>query len=693
MKTLIGKELRENFKLAVLGLVVFTVLAAGNWRYYSSVIEDAALGLRSAANYSDRLQPVTASVFLVEAGWLCALFGAVLGWVQIHNEKHRDLWAFLVHRPTTRTRIFFGKIIAGLMIYLAAAGLPLAGFVAWTAVPGNVAAPFQWSMVLPLATYFFGGIVYYFAGMLTGLRQARWYASRALGLPLAILVSFAMVIWPSDRLRAVALTGLFVLASVFMLAAAVWGAFHTQGQYRGQPALGKLGLTAVLTLGAGVVLFVVTVVVVATFPKRIVTERFSNYVMAKDGTVYKESAGGGKPAEYLDLEGNPVKDLKSGNLINREEFYRLSGKNYLMHVNFGRGRSISWNPQNLFSFWQETPKTLWFYWNRYGRFAAYDVATRRLIGSIGPNGFSRDLAGTGERFHAPDYAFNFWLPSSDRRIMRTDTALYQFDLQDRIIKPFFTATNGDTIGAVKVISLKGDWDYTVVVTRQFIHLLTPDGKVVWKTPYGTAYPDYKDVWVYFLEPADRFALWLAPTDAANKKAKWKLPTRVTWFARDQGMLRSADLPPLSVPKHEHSLIDKTAPALVPPGYWVLELCVVRDWQEVRQYWRELPWKMMLISLATAVLIWVPAGWWLCRRYHFTVGAQLGWAVFHLVCGVPGFLAFLSVQEWPVREPCPNCRKLRVVDREHCEHCGSGFAPPEPTGTEIFAPLKTADART
>ncbi|MGB8370236.1 MAG: ABC transporter permease [Limisphaerales bacterium] len=689
MKALIEKELRENLKLAVLGLVVFTVLAVGSYRYYIGMMEETALGLSSAANYSYRLQPVTSSLFLVEAGWLCALFGMVLGWVQIHNEKPRDLWAFLVHRPATRTEIFFGKIIAGLMIYLAAAGLPLACFVAWAAAPGNVAAPFQWSMVLPLATYFFGGVVYYFAGMLTGLRQARWYASRALGLSLAILVSIATINWPSDQPRAVVFTGLFILTSVFILIAAVWGAFHSDGHYRGQPTLGKMGLTAVLTVGAGFVFFIVAFVLVATLPNRVMTRQYSKYVMAKDGAIYKANVSGGKPSEYLDLDGKPVRDLKTGNIINQEYFYRLGGKNYPIHVNFDERRSINWNPEKLFTFWQETPKTLWFFWSRYGRFAGYDVVTRRVIGSIGPNGFSPDLSGSGDRFRSPNDSFDWWYAGPNKRTVRTATTVYQFDPQDRTVKSLFTATNGDAIGAVTEISLKDEWDYTVVVTRQFVHLLAKDGKVIWKSPYGTAYPDYKDIWVYFLEPADQFALWLAPTDAANRKAGGKLPTHVTWFARDQGMLKSTDLPALSLPKQEFSLIDKMVSVLMPPGLWVLHLCVVGGWKEIEQNWHALPWKEMLISLATAVIIWVPAGGWLCRRYHFNVRAQLGWAGFLLVCGLPGFLAFLSVQEWPAQEPCPNCEKPRSVDREKCEHCGADFAPPQKNGTEIFAPLEAS----
>jgi len=57
--------------------------------------------------------------------------------------------------------------------------------------------------------------------------------------------------------------------------------------------------------------------------------------------------------------------------------------------------------------------------------------------------------------------------------------------------------------------------------------------------------------------------------------------------------------------------------------------------------------------------------------------------------VPGLLAFLSVQEWPAREACPNCKRLRLVDRQHCERCGADWAPPEKTGTEVFAPLQAS----
>ncbi len=89
------------------------------------------------------------------------------------------------------------------------------------------------------------------------------------------------------------------------------------------------------------------------------------------------------------------------------------------------------------------------------------------------------------------------------------------------------------------------------------------------------------------------------------------------------------------------------------------------------------------------MICVAFGWWLGRRHHFTTKAQAGWGFFHLIFGLPGLLAFLAVQEWPMKESCPKCKKLRAVDREQCEYCGAEFAPPAKTGTEIFEPLTTS----
>jgi ABC-type transport system involved in multi-copper enzyme maturation permease subunit len=666
MKTLIRKELRENLKLAVLSLIVFTVLVVWSWCDYTGMIKDVLLGLRSLEGY--RLQPVESGLILAGTAWLCVIFGAVLGWMQIFNERHRDLWAFLIHHPVSRTQIFFSKVIAGLGIYIVAAGLPLVCFIVWAGIPGHVAAPFQWAMTLRIAWLFLAGIAFYFAGMLTGLRQARWYASRTFGLGLAFVILLANVVptWQFWQILVAMLVGITILAT------AVWGGFHSNGHYNGQPALGKLGLTASITVGAGVVVFIVLALLASLLSNLVFNnDRWATYVMTKDGTIYKETQGGRRPSEFVDLNGKPLTDAKTGRMIESEEFNRRACNTISIQMDWEKASLTRRNPATFFTFWQATPDTIWYYWNRYGRLVGYDIASRQCIGSIGPNGFAKDLAGGGDRFNAPD-----------SRTLQTATAIYRADLQNRATKILFTTEKDETVlGATDVLLNGNDWNYTVVATKHYIRLLTPEGKVVWKTPYEQAYPDSVRVRVSFLEKPGQYALWVAPSYGANKRAGWKLPTHVAWIDSEQGIFKGVDLPNLNPPGNVYPLRAKLLSLLMPPALWAG--IYLNDQPEPV----ELPWKLVLISLAAAAVVWVPAGWWLGRRYSFNLQTQLGWAAFHLLCGIPGFLAFLSVQEWPAREPCSNCGKLRLVDREKCEHCGAAFAPPEKNGTEIFAPLE------
>jgi hypothetical protein len=72
-----------------------------------------------------------------------------------------------------------------------------------------------------------------------------------------------------------------------------------------------------------------------------------------------------------------------------------------------------------------------------------------------------------------------------------------------------------------------------------------------------------------------------------------------------------------------------------------------------------------------------------RRYAFSRTRRVGWALCGLLFGPTGLLLMIGLLDWPAQIPCPNCRKLRVVIREHCEHCGASHSLPHPDGTEIF----------
>ncbi len=672
MKALIKKELRENLKLAVLGVAVFIFLLLQTYRNYGAMLRPLVAG--GTEVHGAYLQPLANEEILWYVGGFCAVFGLLLGWLQGYYERRNDLWSFLAHRPLTRSQLFLGKIIAGLGLYVLVAGLPLLGFTAWAVTPGDVAAPFEWSMLLPIIALFLGGPVYYLAGMLAGLRQARWYGSRGLGVGAAVLASLALVSLPSFGMAI-----LFVAMVAGVLAVALWGAFHSNGFYQGQPGAGKTALALSLALGAVLVAFVAGAFVEVVLPRWSGRSgSWSYYVTTKDGTIYKVTQAAERPATVVDLQGAPMRDPKTGRAADPQDLGRLTARTYSLRVNFGDHpfRARPYFQGGQFSYFRTTPYTLWFYWPRYGRLVAFDVRTRRPTGSLGPDGFSPGLALSGARFFYPPGEY---LQSS---ALKTTNAVYRVDLESRTATLLFAAPAGERLGALVDLSRQDyDWTYTALATSSSIYLLKPDGQTEWQAPYTPSYPAYDYIRISFLGETNRFALWLEPSAPAARKASGRLPLHVSWFTSGS-LVNTADVPSAEPASPRYNLQDRVIALLAAPvSVCLLPVLFQESWPD------HLVWEFLWGSLATAAVVCVPVGWWLTRRYRFSPGAQLGWAVFHLATGVPGLLAFLSVQEWPARTPCPKCGKLRVVPRETCEHCAAPWPPPQPSGIEIFEPVK------
>lgn len=659
MKALLIKELRENFKIGVVALVMFTLLVLGVGFSYSRFIHAMALGARSPQTEWNSLHPLASETFLLAVTSFCGLFGVLLGWLQIHNEKHRDLWAFLIHRPAPRTHLFWAKTIAGLTLYSLAAGVPLFSFLFWMSIPGNLAAPFEWAMAWPLAASFLLGMVWYFGGMLTRLREARWYASRALGLGVAVVATGTTVAFSQWWQMALALAGCGVL-----LAFVVWGAFHSHGYYEPQPVLGKMALTTSLTLGATVIVTFGAMLIVYLAPGLLVHEPWRQYVMLNDGIVYKQISRWNGRIELQGLNGNVIKGVNSWQDISARFCPTL-------HLTPKMNQPDRHGP--LFTYWDATPDTIWFHWTRYGRLVGYNLATRRLLGNLGPSGFAFGRSQPGERFAIPAQ----YVPSMSRQMLHTATTLYEVNIQSRTVRPIFNTTTDDPIFAAG--HALGAGPYVAVLTHHWLQLIGPDDRTLWRIPFEQPRPDYTDVRISSIDIKDgRYAVWVGPSHEADQRNPGKLPTHVTWLSASQDALdKKVLLPPLSSPNEGNALRDKFVSVVMPP-VMILTFFLAAD--------ELVPWQLPAIGLAIALLIFVPLGAWRARRYSFSLPAQIAWAIFHLFSGLPGFLAFLAVHDWPARERCHNCNKLRAVNRQQCEHCASDFPPPSRDGTEIFEPL-------
>jgi hypothetical protein len=677
MKTLIQKDLKENLKVALIGLLIFSVVLLAGYRSCSSSLVNLVNGIMAGQQWNN-LQPILASEILVATTLFCAIFGTALGWLQTRNEAHRDLWAFLIHRPITRTRIFLGKVVAGLCLYVFGAGLPLTILVAVVRTPGHVAAPFEWAMIIPLLLIFLMGIAFYFAGLLTGLRQARWYVSRSFGLGLAIIAALGVFAFSPGWLA------LGIVIAVGVLATAAWGAYTSGGFYRGQPMVGRLSLIVSMAAGCCLVFSIGTGLLSEFIVKTDYSYSYSAYQIIRDGTIYQEFFWNIEVKAINDLSGISLLDAKTGLPMDAKEF-----RNHLAHgVSVVTGQPTQFqNQDNLvhsslsfFNLLDVTDKTLW-YLDRHGNLLGYDGQTRKFIGSLNPHGDDGTLAVEPfqTRYH---YYFNPYGDES-RRLLPTAKTVYQVDFRDRSVKPVFTLTNdvdiagyADGLGSYEDNQSKS----FLITTHKTIRLMDHSGKSILNLPYEPSYLEYPQVQVNFLQPqpakgmTNQFALWFYPDGETNRVAGGKMPIHVIWLGPEQTVTKTVDLPTLPPPEMHFSPspYQQIFPALLPPV-----LHVVFDEKAITA------WNGFGFALAFVLAI----GGGLLARYHrFPVRACVGWFLLICLLGIGGLLALLCTEEWPKREACPHCKKLRTVENEACEHCQSPFLSPPKNGTEIFAPL-------
>ncbi len=235
MRALIWKELRENFKWALLAAAV---LGAAEMHALYSVSN----GEPDFYEYSNEGITLCKPSFLVVTAFGCIAAGALLGLLQILPELKRDRWAALLHRPASRGVVFRGKVTAGLLLYAVATVPPFLLAVWLAATPGHFGAPFLPKMASPGAADICTGAVYYLAAVAAALQR---------GIVLRVL-PFLAAIYTSIFVLNIPLFNVAVEAAALMalaLLVAGWGIIHNQESLRARPWLGKVAFLAVVFYG------------------------------------------------------------------------------------------------------------------------------------------------------------------------------------------------------------------------------------------------------------------------------------------------------------------------------------------------------------------------------------------------------------------------------------------------------------
>lgn len=676
MKPLLWKELREQRPLAVAAMVGLGLVLALAFDASRNAARNVALS--NGYGGGENLQPLLSMVLLTSVAAGCGLFAVVLGFLQIRAEKHPDLWAFLIHRPVEPDAVLRSKLVAGWILYGVGAGLPVFVTIVVASLPGQVAAPFAWPMALPLLAVFLLGFVFHAAGMLTGLRQARWYASRIAGLgppiaatPLALSVP---EFWQAALIIGVA--GLVVTL-------ATWGSFRTRGWYRGQPVAGRLGLVAVtavtglLALGLGLTLVLNLVRAQRAY-------EYSYYGVTRSGEVVRvHQRESSDELDLTDLQGRPLVDPGTGAKWDRKLWQSRIAPGHSARVRLPQAAGdLRWRPGyastfRFFAPWRVESKTLW-YLTGDGRLLGFDGVRRRLVGEVLPSGAKGgpgDATASGFFWVAPGYGGSFQ-PADRPEVLADRRHVYSIDLSAHTAEPVLSADTGDGIVAASKLPT---WAMVIgetnpvylVVSERRIRLVRPEGTTVLDVPYALSPREYPHLTVHVLEVPGSYLIRQDPDAEANQRAGGRLLSRVRWVRADGTVERSLELPKLPDVVQDRTL-ETCLVSLAPP---LVTVTINRDERPVGGGW---PWLVSSVCAAAA-------GWQL-RRRRSRLPALVGWLGFVLMAGPAGWLAFVAVQEWPARERCPACGRPRAIDRERCEHCNAPTAPPERNGLEIFEPL-------
>jgi len=624
---ILHKEFRENYKLAILLLLIVSAVLTADLQQMAKTGSFYEISLFSIFNAMSML---TASI------------GLLIGLAQVVFESRGDKWSFLIHRPVRRSTLFWGKAVAGILLYTTAVAIPWLSSLIWLSIPGHVALPFDSRMALPGAADLLCGVVYYFAGLLTGMREARWYASRTLGIGVGIVCSIAT----------------YAAGSFWWAVAFIAGLLLTGGGGDSQPP---------------------------------------HYTVDSDGSIVRLVFAEGRIVDIQDQQGRPIekyRDPAARDGSARGVVERDMGISYFQNgVVPNSFRSTREYFLTLYP--DDTDVTIgpvrWYYVTRERLIAAYDNKTAQLIGWLGPDGFTAGSVPPQHRFDHPLLNKN----SSIQPLITFEDAVYRLDLGQRHIERIFVPAAGEA-----VLGAQGANSYEVsgyvsgaragfdsIVTTQRVVLQSHDGTIEMSAPFEPRAVRYDRVAVYRALNAAEMPtfIWYSRNRMDRPEPASEF---VTKFDAANAVVARYELPPLEM--------SASMPWSAAPVFLVFPVTVraalARPWRGqnqkidlssgMSQDQRAVTWLLSgLVSLASAAAIFAR-----CRRYAFASGRKWTWTAIGFILGPFGFLLMRVLLEWPLREKCPACGRMRVVSHEHCEHCSKPFAPPQADGTEVFEAL-------
>jgi hypothetical protein len=677
MRAILWKEFREALPVAA-GLAAVVACVLG-WLVWQGTRWTSEMGC----------EPLLIGLQVVSALFAAAA-GLTLGLRQSFPETRGGLWAFWVHRPVPRRTLFLGRVLVGLGFYAAALVVPFAAAFVWLRQPGHLAAPFYYSMAGPHAVDLLTGTVWYFAGLLAGGRSARWYGSRVLPVATAALCSVAVVQVP----RAWQAVAISIVAGP-ALAAAAYGAFVAGGELRSRPRLARAGLGVAL---AAAILFVVAVAVgllsgLLADPQAPEVQ----YAFGRDGDVLRiEKEPGGHVSAVIDLSGKTHFDPRSPEAIKLLASDQVISVSLAPGTRAEAGYRIAWRRVSHMS--RTDDGINWDYSAVEGLIVAHDTRTRRRVGTLGPDGFVPADRGAARPFRdeylwdatSPEYIVIIDNQTHRNRLLFFRRSVYDVSLHDRRARAVFNGSADEPVLGGALTWVRRDETHVqmqVIATRRYVHVSIPAEEPRIAVPLDQDPARYGTVVVLY-QPESEPNVFIRYEPSDRKGGAARTPYIVVKADKGGRIVDRRTLPPLPAEERPNASQSAVAGLFSPP--LVYALVSAYDWRAGKDV--SDPWAaagpsavVWLVFLALGVLGSAAANFILARRSAVPASRQIGWGLIGLLLGATGFLLMLCMQGWPARVRCPECGRMRPVDRGGCPRCGRPFPPPAADGTEIFEP--------
>ncbi|HEY2584804.1 MAG TPA: hypothetical protein VGI81_03440 [Tepidisphaeraceae bacterium] len=660
------RELRENLKWAAMifaGLLVFVI----------HELRDAGpmVMFELAQRYTTLLAPIA---------------GLLMGVVQSLFETKPDNWGFVVHRPVRRGGIFAAKCAAGLLLLYVALALPCLIASIWAAQPGHLPVPFQGRMVLPMLADVLAAGCYYFTGIVIAQRRARWFGTRLLPLGLALATSATLFMFVPLFWQA----ALLILIVQAIGATAAWGVFARNGEPDAALAP-RAALGAMIYPGAIGVAFGLFGLSQAFVPGG---GRWQYYQVARDGTAVRVTQTiehGDRGWSYADPAGRPLPQYEGLDLddpANRSLFIKFGAR-------LVDPRAIRWPLSVLYTnrgYRYPTPGVVPLkavappgvrlrFWPVYdvpaGVIDLFDPVTHTRIGTVGPGGFARGQTPPTRRFEGTP--LNLFMQGNSH-VMTFDSVVYWIELDQRRVRPVYTAAAGDPIFSAAEVGEPRNPDI-LVATRGGMHLIGTDGQLRFSVP-----------WEH--DPATHnFAAALLPSNHhlivqtySNPGVKPSFQDVVEYSP--QGVAaRRTDLPALTDPHSPKRIETMVFGAILPVAArpfcpsWILDDVLDVRTGEFARWFEAFMWGSAILCAALTLLIG--------GRCALGMPKTLGWSAANLLLGPAGVVVMLGLNDWPAVERCAACGRIRPAGRRLCAHCHAPLAPPPRDGREIFDPAEDA----